>query len=245
MTAIDPMYGLLQPKSLGLELTKTRTEESIHEKCRSGLHRQYTGSIIQSASSWSVTAELKDPITGGVIPLPSPANNGFLDHAAAALGCAAGKKDLISIVLVVYNNRALKVPDETHVLSTLVGTGAAMEVEKWAKYIDYDNYSYSRSSTFPGCISSLLIDEIAGTATPFKGTLINCAFGNRALDDNDVCSDTGIDFTGATGVHVFAQRANDTRAVIAFTHDNVTFNVDQVGENSNCGILAALLPLAN
>jgi hypothetical protein len=32
MTAADPMYGLLQPNSLGLELTKTQAEESMHEK---------------------------------------------------------------------------------------------------------------------------------------------------------------------------------------------------------------------
>lgn len=193
-----------------------------------------------------VNAELKDPLTGEVIPLPSPANDGFLDHAAAALGGAAGKEDLISIDLVVYNNRTLKIPDDTNVLPTLVGTGGSNgSGETGEIYIDYDNYGYNRSSTFPGCINGLLIDEVAGSATPFKGTLINCAFGDGELDENGVCSATGVDFTGVTGVDAFAQRADDTRAVIAFTHDNVTFNVDRVGENSVCGVIGTLPPLAN
>ena len=32
MTAVNSMYELLQPNSLGLELTKTQAEDSIHEK---------------------------------------------------------------------------------------------------------------------------------------------------------------------------------------------------------------------
>ncbi|GAB4354049.1 MAG: hypothetical protein Kow0060_04890 [Methylohalobius crimeensis] len=74
-----------------------------------------------------------------------------------------------------------------------------------------------------------------GLYTPFNGTIMDCVFGDITLaGDHAVCSG-GVDFTGVTGLHSFAQRADDARAVIAFTHDNAVADstailpVDQAG----------------
>jgi hypothetical protein len=176
------------------------------------------------------------------IVLPPQANDadgtGFLDHAAAALGAAAGKGDLINLDLVVYDNRILNIPSSTTVLDTVTRDGV--------KYVDYDSsgYSYERSSVFPGCVRGLLVDfPSTGLTTSFSGTIMNCVFGS--IDASGMCSG-GQNFIGHTALHGFAQRADDARAVIAFVHDNVVADstaildpafagVDQAGQNAVCG----------
>lgn len=175
------------------------------------------------------------------IVLPVQANSGdatdFLDHAAAALGAAAGKGDLISLDLVVYDNRILSIPSSTTVLDTVTRDGV--------KYVDYGSsgYSYDRSSVFPGCVRGMLVDFPAtGLTTPFSGTIMDCVFGS--ISAGGVCSG-GQEFTGVTALHGFAQRADDARAVIAFVHDNVVADstaildpefagVDQAGQDDVC-----------
>jgi hypothetical protein len=195
-----------------------------------------------------VEGELRDQ-TQTLILLPEPANDGVLDHAAAALGAAAGKGDVISLDLVVYNNRILNIPNETaetDFLPTLTGDGDVGEAGE--RYINYTGagYGYTRSDTFPGCVRGLLTDfPDAGDFTPFSGTIMDCVFGTITFDGtNGVCAD-GVDFTGATAVHRFAQRADDARAVIAFVHDNAVADstailpaeqagVDQAGGSLVC-----------
>ena len=64
--------------------------------------------------------------------------DGFLDHAAAALGAAAGKGDLINLDLVVYNNRILNIPNEVAVTGNLpTVTGDGTDGETGEVYIDY------------------------------------------------------------------------------------------------------------
>lgn len=200
-----------------------------------------------------VEGELRDQ-TQALILLPAPANDGVLDHAAAALGAAAGKGDSISLDLVVYNNRILNIPNETGFLPTLTGDGDVGEAGE--RYINYTgaDYAYTRSDTFPGCVRGLLADfPNPGDFTPFSGTIMDCVFGTITFDDggdsdpdNDVavCAG-GADFTGETAVHSFAQRADDARAVIAFVHDNAVADstailpaeqagVDQAGGDLVC-----------
>lgn len=185
------------------------------------------------------------------IALPPPGNPNvnpafaFLDHAAAVLGAAAGKGDTVNLDLVVYDNRILGIPDETLAAGTLPTlTGDGVNGENGEVYVDYAaaGYSYARANTFPGCMNGLLIDEVAGTATPFKGTVLDCVFGDGSLDAGGVCQPTGVNFTGATPVHGFAQRADDARAVVAFVHSHVVFNVDRVGDDTVCDGLSALPP---
>lgn len=185
--------------------------------------------------------------TQNVIALP-PVSTGFLDHAAAALGAAAGKGDLINLDLLVYNNGILDIPDTTTALDTIVGDGTNGEVGE--RYIDYTGYSYNRAATFPGCVRGLLVDfPVIGQTRSFNGSIMDCVFGS--IENNGTCSaGSGVNFTGATAVHAFAQRADDARAVIAFVHDNVVADstailpveiegvaiagVDQAGQDDVC-----------
>jgi hypothetical protein len=218
--------------------------------------------------------------TQTVIDLPDVANasdpSNFLDHAAAALGAAAGKGDLVDLNLVIYDNRILNIPNETlaaGTLATVVGgqvmdcpvdLPAGVSVDDQCQYgqivatgpevyIDYgaEGYDYTRSDVFPGCVRGLLADfPIPGTFTPFSGSIMDCVFGTIDLvAGNGVCS-AGVDFTGATAVHGFAQRADDARAVIAFVHGNAVADstallpveqagVDQAGQTAVCDDLAA------
>jgi len=181
------------------------------------------------------------------IPLPDVANPNdpthFLDHAAAALGAAAGKGDLVNLDLVVYNNRILGIPDGTlaaGTLSTVTGGDvmscpmAGISLNDLCQYgeigrdgaevyIDYgmEGYAYTRSAVFPGCVRGLLADfPSLGDFTPFSGTIMDCVFGRIEYKNGvGVCSG-GQDFTGETAIHGFAQRADDARAVIAFVHGN-------------------------
>lgn len=189
--------------------------------------------------------------TQSLIQLPQAANDGILDHAAAALGAAAGKGDLINLDLVVYDNRILGIPDQTDFLPTLVGDG--VNGESGESYIDYAaaGYTYTRSGVFPGCVRGLLADFPAiGNFTPFSGTIMNCTFGTIIYDDASETASCagGVDFTGTTSVHSFAQRADDARAVIAFVHDNAIADstavlpasiagVDQAGSTVVCGFI--------
>ncbi len=190
-----------------------------------------------------VAGELLDQTRTPII-LPDPANDDVLDHAAAALGAAAGKGDKISLDLVVYNNRILNIPNETDFLPTLTGDGTNGEAGE--TYIDYTGYAYTRRTTFPGCVRGLLADfPDPGDFTPFSGTIMDCVFGTITFDGaNGVCSD-GEQFSGATPVHRFAQRADDARAVIAFVHSNAVADstailppnqagVDQAGGREVC-----------
>lgn len=197
------------------------------------------------------------------IPLPAVANpddpTGFLDHAAAALGAAAGKGDLITLDLVVYNNAILNIPNETTVLNTVEGgtvaacpsdlpTGYSVDDECQygeivrtgpAQYIDYGavGYSYTRSEVFPGCVRGLLLDfPTAGVYTPFSGTIMDCTFGDIDWDGANATCSGGVDFTGDTGLESFAQRADDARAVIAFTHDNVVADSTAILPASQAGV---------
>ncbi len=184
------------------------------------------------------------------IPLPAVANGAdptnFLDHAAASLGAAAGKGDLVDLNLVVYDNRILNIPNETlaaGTLSTVTGgvvdtcpsdlpAGVSVgDVCQYGEiiasgpevYVDYstEGYAYIRSDVFPGCIRGLLADfPDPGTFTPFSGFIMDCVFGTIQLDGGvGVCS-AGVDFSGDTALESFAQRADDARAVIAFVHGN-------------------------
>ncbi len=214
--------------------------------------------------------------TNVVIPLPDVANSadpsGFLDHTAAALGAAAGKGDLINVDLIVYNNRILNIPNETlaaETLSTVAGGSvsacpadlpAGVSVDDQCQYgeigqtgdevyVAYgdEGYAYTRSDVFPGCVRGLLVDfPTPGTTTPFSGEVLDCVFGT--IDDGGMCDD-GADFY-ATGLHGFAQRADDARAVISFVHDNVVADstailpadlagVDRAGETAVCDDLAS------
>ena len=160
-----------------------------------------------------------------------------MDHAAAALGAAAGKGDLINLDLIAYNNRILGIPNDTD-LTTVTVNGE--------KYVDYDanSFRYTRSKVFPGCVRGQLVNFPGiGESRYFSGPIFHCVFGtitDNGVDAVATCS-AGEDFTGATGIHRFAQRADDARAVIAFVHDNVVNDstailplavagVDQAGE---------------
>lgn len=154
------------------------------------------------------------------IALPGAANpdaSDRMDHAAAALGAAAGKGDYISLDLIAYNDRIMDIPNDTD-LATVTVNGE--------KFVDYDanNYAYTRSKVFPGCVRGQLVNfPETGYSRYFSGRILDCVFGD--ITDNGVnnvatCSG-GQEFTGATGIHRFAQRADDARAVIAFVHDNV------------------------
>ena len=199
-----------------------------------------------------------------VIPLPDVANaadtTNFLDHAAAALGAAAGKGDLVDLNLVVYNNRILNIPDETlaaGTLSTVVGgeldscpeTGISVddlcqygEIGRDGPevYVDYgaEGYSYDRSAVFPGCVRGLVADfPTPGTTTPFVGTIMDCVFGTityNAADNVGECG-SGVDFVGSA-VHGFAQRADDARAVIAFVHGNVVTDSTAIYPATEAGV---------
>ncbi len=176
-------------------------------------------------------------------PIVLPVSAGFLDHAAAALGAAAGKGDLINLDLLVYNNRILEIPDATTALTTIIGDGTNGETGE--RYIDYTGYSYNRAATFPGCVRGLLVDfPDIGQTTAFSGSIMDCVFGS--IENAGTCvAGSGINFTGATAVHAFAQRADDARTVIAFVHDNVVADstailpvaiagVDQAGQDDVC-----------
>ena len=177
------------------------------------------------------------------VPIVLPMSASFLDHAAAALGAAAGKGDLINLDLLVYNNRILDIPDTTTALATIVGDGTNGEAGE--RYIDYSGYSYNRAATFPGCVRGLLVDfPDIGQSTAFSGSIMDCVFGSIENDGTCVMG-SGTNFTGVTAVHAFAQRADDARTVIAFVHDNVVADstailpaaiagVDQAGKDEVC-----------
>lgn len=216
-----------------------------------GIEVDSPGNNLAIHKELQVAGELLAPNQVPIV-LPAQANldgdpTGFLDHAAAALGAAAGKGDLINLDLVVYNNRIIRIPTETTVLDTLTGDGTTGQLNE--VYVNYTaaGYAYKRSEVFPGCVRGLLVDfPTAGTYTPFSGTIMDCVFGS--IDTSGVCSD-GVDFTGgATALHSFAQRADDARAVIAFTHDNTVADstaildaevagVDQAGQTDVCDAL--------
>ena len=154
------------------------------------------------------------------ITLPGAGNpnaSDRMDHAAAALGAAAGKGDYISLDLIAYNDRIMGIPNDTD-LATVTVNGE--------KFVDYDanNFGYTRSKVFPGCVRGQLVNFPAiGYSRYFSGRIMDCVFGNitdTGANELATCSG-GQEFTGATGIHRFAQRADDARAVIAFVHDNV------------------------
>ena len=156
-----------------------------------------------------------------------------MDHAAAALGAAAGKGDLINLDLIAYNNRILGIPNDTD-LTTVTVNGE--------KFVDYDanNYLYTRSKVFPGCVRGQLVNfPETGYSRYFSGPILDCVFGT--ITDNGVnavatCS-AGEDFKGEkTGIHRFAQRADDARAVIAFVHDNVVNDSTAILDVSLAGV---------
>lgn len=200
------------------------------------------------------------------IPLPLVANpndpTNFLDHAAASLGAAAGKGDLVNLHLVVYDNRILNIPNETlaaGTLSTVTGgvtgacpsdlpTGVSVgDVCQYGQiiatgpevYIDYsaEGYDYIRSDVFPGCIRGLLADfPTPGTFTPFSGFIMDCVFGTIAVEEGvGVCSG-GVDFSGDTAIESFAQRADDARAVISFVHGNAVSGSTALYPASQAGV---------
>ena len=159
-----------------------------------------------------LTSNAGEPI---LLPVPSTLPDyGFLDHAAAAFGTAADKGGLVSLDMMVNNNRILDIPNETEVQPTLTGDGTTGVLDE--VYIDYSAYAYQRAMTFPGCVTGFfIIDE---QALPFSGPLMYFVFNDEDFIDSNV--------------YAFAQRADDSRAMIAFTHDNVVTNVDAVGEST-------------
>ena len=158
----------------------------------------------------------------GTYPLPTQpgGQHAFLDHSASGLAGAADKTGAINVDLVAYSNRIMGIPELTSAMGVLVSErvgGTLLGVPgEW--YLNYGGYGYSRSATFPGCASGLLVDGL--NATPFAGTLLDLVFG-------------GEDFTGSD-INGFAQRADDALKVIAFTHDNVIATVDRIGEDVTC-----------
>lgn len=202
-----------------------------------------------------------------VIPLPDVANaadiTNFLDHAAAALGAAAGKGDLVDLNLVLYNNRILNIPNETLAAGTLstvtggvvadcpsdlpagVSVGDDCQYGQVGRdgpevYIDYgdEGYSYTRSAAFPGCVRGLLTDfPNPGLVTPFSGSIMDCVFGTITYDPIEAIGEcaTGVDFVG-DAVDGFAQRADDARAVIAFVHGNAISDSTAVLPATQAGV---------
>ena len=148
-----------------------------------------------------------------LLPVPSTMPlYGFLDHAAAVFGAASDKVNLVTLDMMVNDNRILDIPNETEAQPTIMGDGdIGVDGEL---YIDYSAYAYERATTFPGCVTGFFI--IGEEALAFSGPLMSFVFDN-------------VNFINSN-VYAFAQRADDARAVIAFTHDNVVTNVDAVGE---------------
>ncbi len=178
------------------------------------------------AENYAIHVQLESygVLTGphGVVPLPAQpgSQHAFLDHAATGLAAAADKTGSINVDLVAYSNRIMGIPDLTNVLSVLVSqrVGGVLLGVPGETYASYGGYSYSRSATFPGCATGLLV--VGTSTTPFSGTLMDLVFG-------------GQDFTG-TGINGFAQRADDALKVIAFAHDNVITSIDRIGEHATC-----------
>ncbi len=138
--------------------------------------------IDSPGNNLAIHSELQIEGQLGAIILPSAANDGVLDHAAAALGAAAGKGDNITLDLVVYNNRILNIPNQTVFLTTVTGDGTNGEAGE--VYIDYTaaGYTYTRSDTFPGCVRGLLADfPTTGRFTPFSGTIMELRVRHHQL----------------------------------------------------------------
>ena len=166
--------------------------------------------------------------TGSLINLPSlPWNEtgmDYFDYAAAALGAAADKgyfdiAGLINLDLVVYNNRILDIPTLTnaaHINDVLLGNGMVGVAAEY--YYDFSSYAYDRADKFPGCFEAITINgEVV------KGTIMSMVF-------NDV-------HFSADDVFAFATAADDSRRMIAFTHETETIivqKIDIAGKSDVC-----------
>ncbi len=155
------------------------------------------------------------------LPAQPGAQHAFLDHAASGLAGAADKYLGLNLDLVIYSNRVLGIPGTTTAMPTLGSERVNGELlgVPGELYLDYSGYTYNRALTFPGCVRGYQL--VDGVPVLFEARLMDEVFG-------------GQDFTGSN-VYGFAQRADDARAVIAFTHDLLTvLAVDRIGESVVC-----------
>ena len=161
---------------------------------------------------------------GGSINLPElpwvDSNLVSLELAAAALGAAADKglyyePGMVTLDLVVFNNRILQIPSES-IFDAIYGDGD-IGVNK-RPYYDFAMYAYDREAKYPGCAYGITI----GNDT-FQSTIMNLVFGNEPFSAENVLG--------------FATAADDSRRVIAFEHDTsfyIVLGIDKAGMTDVC-----------
>lgn len=165
--------------------------------------------------------DIRGPLGTFDPPVQPGAQHAFLDHAASGIAGAADKYLGLNLDIVIYSNRVLDIPESTTVMETLESERVNGELlgVPGELYLDYGDYTYSRSETFPGCVQGY--ELVDGVPVLFEASLMEAVFGDE-------------DFTGSN-VYGFAQRADDARAVIAYTHDLLTVTaVDRIGESVVC-----------
>jgi len=128
--------------------------------------------------------------------------------AAAAIGTAASKTMPLSIDAVLYYNQVIEFPP-TDFTAPEGWNIDFVTTADGKKLVDYADFRYSRSETFPGSATILNVPEMRWEVRPYIGLV---PFQNLSGTQNP-------DTDTLAGVVAFAQLADDVRALINYYHE--------------------------
>ena len=140
--------------------------------------------------------------------------------AAAAIGAAAGKSVKITVDTIEYYNRSSAPEEEVQnwTYASLNLLTDPDDIVNGERFVDYSDFSYTRSSVFRGCTTWLDVPTLRWKT---DSVINRVEFG----DLPPVA--TGGTVTNVAG---FAQMADDVRAVINYLHENEVVVNPETGE---------------
>lgn len=145
-------------------------------------------------------------MTTGTIPGVADLPGTEFDHLVDGVFSAADLTSAVSFLAGASDKTSTLTTDEVAYLNAFLGINTVEQGDVTYSVIDYSGFSYDRSDVYSNITATVLIKQPDGSWVPTEVNLYEAVFGS-------------VDFSGSGSLSVFAQAAEDARAIINFIHE--------------------------
>jgi hypothetical protein len=145
-------------------------------------------------------------MTTGTIPGVTDLPGTEFDHLIDGVFTAEDLVSAVSFLAAASDKTGELTTDEVAYINAFLDISTVKQGNVTYSDIDYSSFIYDRSDAYENMTVTVLIQQPDGTWVPTEVNVYEAVFGS-------------VDFSGAGSLSVFAQAADDARAIINFIHE--------------------------
>ena len=145
-------------------------------------------------------------MTTGTIPGVTDLPGTEFDHLVDGVFTAADMLSAASFLAAGSDKAGELTTDEVAYINAFLGINTVKQGNVTYSDIDYSSFSYDRSDLYGDMTATVLIQQPDGSWVPTEVNVYEAVFGS-------------VDYSGSGSLSVFAQAAEDARAIINFIHE--------------------------